>query len=607
MNVSQSNSVRHQRLASQFPPSAFFVLMGISLLLAGCGSFKPKLSMPDLSIPRLTPNSNLFKNRFYAGASFGATSLSPNTTDSPGFTADSNSAGASQIRVGYDLHNRIALEFDSSILGETGFNQTSEASIKYSSLATSALFYAISGNENRNRREKWSGYGRLGVGLNRTASNIKPLDGSKAGFLLGAGVEYGMKNGLGIRGEITRFDSQATFVGVGVVFRFNSVKRFVPDNISLNNPERVKVASRFDNAEDDAISPVGSNEPSLGYANADPRGEIPGDLLSPHPIGAVRVLASASDYDTDGVANDIDRCRDTMAGTVVDKEGCGLFDGILANSTFSSGSAGLGENVKASLDNMVTRLIAFPEVRIAIEGHTDGKGPEDINMNVSRARAHMVRDYLIRQGVPAQQLETHAFGEMQPLADNETEKGRDQNRRIAFVTLPSLSREEISSPQIPVLVAQKKIKKERTKMGVAQSDEPSLAAAQRGIDLLPATMQIPGLDVRKVVENVAFGEKSAQLRPESMGTITEVAKALRRHKHIRVMLAAHTNEFETEEENMTLSTNQAQSMARELVNQGVDRRQLMTRGFGNSLPIVQEVSDANRAKNRRIELRPVRN
>lgn len=583
------------------------ILLALSLFTVGCSSISPQVSMPDLS---LSPNSDSFRNRFYAGAGIGSTLLSPDTSAAPVFSADDAAAAASQLRIGYDVHNRFAVELDSSVLGEASVNETNTASIKYSSFGASALYYALGATENRNRRQRWNGYGRLGIALNRTTSNINPLDQSDTALVAGFGAEYGMKNGLGIRAEVTRFDDESTYLGVGAVFRFDSVKRLIPTDLNAEKQPEAIVSDRFNESVTDVATATSSAaEPALAAA----MGPSSSSLNNAYQNGKVTLLASVSDRDVDGVPNDVDECKNTIPGTAVDTAGCGLFDAVIENSSFDSGSASLSDGMKVSLDKLVTRLTAFPEVRIGIEGHTDDKGPAEINLNVSRSRAHMVREYLIKKGIPPQQLETHAYGETKPIASNETELGRNQNRRIALVTLPSLTPQELSSPVIPHLdspLPGSNVKNESSQTAKSTKDrnkEPVMAAAQEGIELLPATLSIPGLEVHGVMENVGFIEKTADLTANSDKTLRVVAQVLKKHRDAKVLLATHTNLADSDEENLSLSDAQAQAVVSALVSLGVNRRQLVGRGFGNTLPLAQEVTDVDKAVNRRVELRPIKN
>jgi outer membrane protein OmpA-like peptidoglycan-associated protein len=78
-------------------------------------------------------------------------------------------------------------------------------------------------------------------------------------------------------------------------------------------------------------------------------------------------------------------------------------------------------------------LLAYPGLKIQLEGHTDAVGSDDYNQKLSEERAEAVRDYLVGQGVPGATVAAVGFGKTRPVADNATAEGRQQNRRVEMV------------------------------------------------------------------------------------------------------------------------------------------------------------------------------
>jgi OOP family OmpA-OmpF porin len=78
-------------------------------------------------------------------------------------------------------------------------------------------------------------------------------------------------------------------------------------------------------------------------------------------------------------------------------------------------------------------LLSEPDWRLTIEGHTDDTGSEQHNQTLSEQRAASVKAYLVAHGIEERRLTTSGFGESQPVADNATELGRAQNRRVELV------------------------------------------------------------------------------------------------------------------------------------------------------------------------------
>jgi outer membrane protein OmpA-like peptidoglycan-associated protein len=87
------------------------------------------------------------------------------------------------------------------------------------------------------------------------------------------------------------------------------------------------------------------------------------------------------------------------------------------------------------LDRVVTFMNENPNVEIQIEGHTDAKGTDDYNLNLSGGRITSVEAYMESKGIAPNRIVTKSYGESVPIADNETEEGRQQNRRVEFKIL----------------------------------------------------------------------------------------------------------------------------------------------------------------------------
>lgn len=103
------------------------------------------------------------------------------------------------------------------------------------------------------------------------------------------------------------------------------------------------------------------------------------------------------------------------------------------NVNFPTNSAVVPNDYKAKLDDIAKVLQAFPKVALLIEGHTDNVGDAAKNLKLSDARAAAVRTYLTTHGIAPTRIATKGFGATKPIADNTTEAGKAQNRRIEAV------------------------------------------------------------------------------------------------------------------------------------------------------------------------------
>jgi outer membrane protein OmpA-like peptidoglycan-associated protein len=148
------------------------------------------------------------------------------------------------------------------------------------------------------------------------------------------------------------------------------------------------------------------------------------------------------DADGDGVLDASDRCPGTAAGARVDASGCQvLFTPertavVLRGVTFESGSSMLRPESYAVLDQVAASLVANPDIRIEIQGHTDNTGSAAMNLRLSQERATTVMEYLAGKGVSRFHMAARGFGVTQPVAPNTTVAGRAQNRRVELRRIP---------------------------------------------------------------------------------------------------------------------------------------------------------------------------
>jgi outer membrane protein OmpA-like peptidoglycan-associated protein len=149
------------------------------------------------------------------------------------------------------------------------------------------------------------------------------------------------------------------------------------------------------------------------------------------------------DPDKDGVLGDKDACPNEAGKPDPDptKNGCpkafvqgGLIK-ILDQVKFQTGSSAIaaGKDNDDTLQAVVNVLQKHPEIKmLSVEGHTDNKGYADQNKKLSAARAASVVDALVKKGIAKERLSSVGFGQEKPIASNDTEAGRKDNRRVEF-------------------------------------------------------------------------------------------------------------------------------------------------------------------------------
>ncbi|PKN43532.1 MAG: flagellar motor protein MotB [Deltaproteobacteria bacterium HGW-Deltaproteobacteria-18] len=140
----------------------------------------------------------------------------------------------------------------------------------------------------------------------------------------------------------------------------------------------------------------------------------------------------ALDDDNDGVNNCIDKCPDTIKGLAVDAEGCPIADIVTLKINFDFDKSDIKPEYYQELADFASYMRqqqSFTVVEIA--GHTDSVGSDAYNQKLSERRAKAVRDYMVNElGMDDKLFSAVGYGESKPIAGNDTEAGRAENRRI---------------------------------------------------------------------------------------------------------------------------------------------------------------------------------
>jgi len=132
------------------------------------------------------------------------------------------------------------------------------------------------------------------------------------------------------------------------------------------------------------------------------------------------------------------KLRQQMAGTGVEvvRKGDNITLDMPGNVTFAFDSAALNPQFNSVLDKVAQTLVEYDQTVIQIAGHTDSTGSHAYNMKLSEQRAASVKNYLAGHGVPGQRMHTIGAGPDHPIADNSTEAGRAENRRVEITIVP---------------------------------------------------------------------------------------------------------------------------------------------------------------------------
>jgi OOP family OmpA-OmpF porin len=342
---------------------------------------------------------------WYLGAGLGVTELDPDTNDTGYSVSDERDSGF-KLFGGYDYSDSLTLEGFYADMGSaqltSPFPSQPDGSVDYSTLGASVLWYFWRNGENKGKdlRKGLQAYLHGGLSFLNNSSSVDYSQDNGVQVQYGAGLEYGLKNGIALRAGLDLYDKDAGMVFVGVLKRFGvKSKRKV-----VSEPEPV-------------IEPV-----------VEPVAEV---VATQAVVLPEVVVTYDVDSDNDGVIDRLDDCADTPAGFNVDKKGCSIIEFKFGGVNFEPKSFDLTEQSKLILDEAAITINASPEIsKIEVQAHTDYKGSGEANLKLSEKRASSVRDYLVSRGVSENRLVAKGYGESLPIADNKTAEGRAKNRRV---------------------------------------------------------------------------------------------------------------------------------------------------------------------------------
>ncbi|MCA1664443.1 MAG: OmpA family protein [Myxococcales bacterium] len=104
---------------------------------------------------------------------------------------------------------------------------------------------------------------------------------------------------------------------------------------------------------------------------------------------------------------------------------------------FPSDQSNLLAEAQTKLNQVADALMTTKERNIVIEGHTDSRGSDSHNVDLSQRRAEAVRTYLVSRGYPSERIQAHGIGKSRPATSNDSAEGRANNRRVEIIVQPA--------------------------------------------------------------------------------------------------------------------------------------------------------------------------
>jgi len=269
--------------------------------------------------------------------------------------------------------------------------------------------------------------GQFGVGL------LIDLGGDRAhGSAMQLRGDLGGRRGL--LGDANAGDKVDYFAGIGIQYNWGGVVARKPvdsDGDGVMDEGDRCPGTAAGTPVDSAGCPVPQDDDGDGVVNENDK--CPGT-----PAGKKVDAAGCEvdgDDDGDGILNSVDQCPNSPAGSRVNNAGC-PFDRalVLQGVKFATNSDQLLPDSLPVLENAIATLKRYPEVKIEVAGHTDSRGSDAYNLGLSARRAAAVLTYL-RNGGVTNAMSSHGYGEADPIASNDTDEGRQQNRRVVLRAL----------------------------------------------------------------------------------------------------------------------------------------------------------------------------
>ena len=180
----------------------------------------------------------------------------------------------------------------------------------------------------------------------------------------------------------------------------------------------------LDNKERGAIIGAATGGAVGAAVGSKPGGGARGAIIGAAVGGAAGAIIG---HQMDQQAKELEQ---NVPGAIVERVGEGIEVTFQSGLLFDFDSAVLKSTAQENLRNLAASLDKYPNTSLLIAGHTDSKGTDEYNQQLSERRSRAAADYLVAQGVSASRLRTVGMGESEPEASNDTAAGQAQNRRV---------------------------------------------------------------------------------------------------------------------------------------------------------------------------------
>lgn len=495
----------------------------------------------------------------------------------------------------------------------------------------------------------------LGVGVGRSSDGLTSSNQVSAI----AGTKILLTDRIWLNPEYrkafsTNSGTDVSMTSIGVATRFGRIR-----DTQTYDSDGDGVIDKVDECPD---TPLGTPVDEVGCPidNDQDKDGVPDDKdKCPNtPLGVAvdkdgcKIVAKPNDDDQDGVLNKNDYCPDTTLGASVDHLGCEAYEGVVQRAVlkgvnFNTNSSYLKCKAIFEVELLAMTLKNTSFTHIELDGHTDSKGKSQYNRWLSKRRAERTRDVFVKEGIPAEKIQTNGFGETQPIATNKTAKGRAKNRRVVMTIwdVNKITKRRCPSEKLPPGV---KPHQNCRPMRNAEYFDPDGDGIERGRDRCPGTPKgtivdgrgcklntagnqldrdgdgVPdnydycrktptGAEVdhlgcalhkdlieRVLLDDIQFEHNSTYLSRSAIRMLDQLVDRLRNRPFGKIVIDGHTDSRSTHTYNNWLSEARAKAVKKYIALEGISVQTIEVNGYGETQPVASNRTKKGRAQNRRV-------
>ena len=332
---------------------------------------------------------------------------------------------------------------------EISYDRQNGVGYRYSNKQSDVQRYALNLLKNYDISDEYTPYGLVGLGY-EDISEENFLNDDSAFFNWGVGVKYDITKSVKLLADvrhIVRVDDSKDHLlfNIGVLIPFGKESKKMPpveETAVIQPPKKPAVEKEVIKKEiavkekietkTEAVVKKESVEPKV--EKVEPKAQKAEPKENKITVKKdITIKDESKDSDNDGVLDLKDRCPDTPNGFEVDSAGCEVAMNLVVNYAFDSAVINKEHNEK--IVNFANFLKAFPKYNTIIQGHTDSIGSKSYNHKLSVKRAQAVYDKLVELGVTKTRLSYFGYGELKPVAQNDTAQSRSKNRRAVTILI----------------------------------------------------------------------------------------------------------------------------------------------------------------------------